>query len=67
MGNPMNADEELEQKARDMAHGLGISVYIRDGRIWQHGPGLEIIPDKSAKPTKHDIDIIDKGVPGDGD
>ncbi len=56
----MNANEELERKARDMAHGLGIPVYIRDGQIWQRGPGLEIIPDESAKPTKDDVNAADK-------
>ncbi len=56
----MNADEELERKARDMAHGLGIPVYIRNGRIWQRGPGIEIIPDESAKPTKDDVNLADK-------
>ena len=30
--------------ARNLAHGLGIPVYIRDGRIYQHGPGLAFLP-----------------------
>ena len=56
----MKVNEALERKARDMAHGLGISVYIRDGRIHQHGPGIEIIPDKTAKPTKDDVNAADE-------
>ena len=27
-----------------LAHGLGIPVYIRDGRIYQEGPGLAFLP-----------------------
>lgn len=53
----MTIEEALAQKARDMANGLGISVYIRDGRIWQHGPGIEIMPPKSAKPVPHEVDM----------
>jgi hypothetical protein len=36
--------EELAGAARTLAHGLGIPVYIRDGRIYQHGPGIEFLP-----------------------
>ena len=35
---------QLEGAARNLAHGLGIAVYIRDGRIYQHGPGVEFLP-----------------------
>jgi len=42
--------DELTGAARNLAHGLGISVYIRDGRIYQHGPGIEVLPPKSARP-----------------
>jgi hypothetical protein len=44
--------EELAGAARDLAHGLGIAVYIRDGRIYQHGPGIEFLPPKGACPTE---------------
>ncbi len=54
--------ETLEEKAREMAYGLGISVYIRDGRIWQHGPGQEIEPPPTAKPVPHSLDGL-KGEP----
>ena len=36
--------EELTGAARNLAHGLGIPVYIRDGRIYQQGPGLAFLP-----------------------
>jgi len=37
--------------ARNLAHALGITVYIRDGRIYQHGPGIEVLPPPGAHPT----------------
>ena len=43
--------DELTDAARNLAHALGITVYIRDGRIYQHGPGLEILPPPGACPT----------------
>ena len=43
--------DELAAAARNLAHGLGIAVYIRDGRIYQHGPGIEFLPPKDARPT----------------
>ena len=42
--------DELTGAARDLAHGLGIPVYIRDGRIYQHGPGIEVLPPKYDRP-----------------
>jgi hypothetical protein len=43
--------DELTGAARKLAHSLGIPVYIRDGRIYQHGPGLEFLPPTGASPT----------------
>jgi hypothetical protein len=43
--------DELTSAAHKLAHGLGIPVYIRDGRIHQHGPGREILPPAGACPT----------------
>ena len=43
--------EELTGAARNLAHGLGIPVYIRDGRIYQQGPGLAFLPPGDARPT----------------
>jgi hypothetical protein len=31
---------QLASAARNLAYGLGIPVYVRDGRIYQNGPGL---------------------------
>ena len=45
----MTADE-LTGAARNLAHGLGIPVYIRDGRIYQQGPGLEFLPPGGVHP-----------------
>jgi hypothetical protein len=44
--------DQLTGAARDLAHGLGIPVYIRDGRIYQDGPGTEFLPAKGAHPTQ---------------
>jgi hypothetical protein len=35
---------QLRDAARNLAYGLGIPVYIRDGRIYQDGPGLAFLP-----------------------
>ena len=43
--------DELAAAARNLAYGLGIAIYIRDGRIYQHGPGIEFLPPKDASPT----------------
>ena len=43
--------DELTGAARKLADGLGIPVYIRDGRVYQHGPGIEFLPSKGAGPT----------------
>ena len=42
---------KLSIAARNLAHGLGIPVYIRDGRIYQHGPGIEFLPPEGDRPT----------------
>jgi hypothetical protein len=39
---------QLDSAARNLAYGLGIPVYIRDGRIYQHGPGLTFLPPNGA-------------------
>jgi hypothetical protein len=35
---------QLANAARNLARGLGIPVYIRDGRIYQNGPGFAFLP-----------------------
>ncbi len=42
--------DELTSAARKLAYSLGIPVYIRDGRLYQAGPGLEFLPPKGALP-----------------
>jgi len=46
----MNSDQ-LTGAARNLAHGLGIPIYIRDGRIYQHGPGLMFLPPSATHPA----------------
>jgi len=36
--------DQLRGAARNLSYGLGIPVYIRDGRIYQNGPGLAFLP-----------------------
>jgi hypothetical protein len=43
--------DELTGAARNLAYALGIPLYIRDGQIYQHGPGLEFLPSLGACPT----------------
>ena len=43
--------DELTAAARKLAHGLGIPIYVRDSRMYQHGPGIEFLPPKNALPT----------------
>ena len=42
---------ELSEAARNLAHALGITLYIRDGRIYQDGPGIAVSPPPGARPT----------------
>jgi len=50
-GEAVITPDELAAAARKLAHSLGIPVYIRDGRIYQNGPGLEFLPPTGAGPT----------------
>jgi hypothetical protein len=43
--------DQLTGAARNLAHGLGIPVYIRDGRIYQQGPGVAFLPPSGAGST----------------
>jgi len=51
--------DQLTGAARNLAHGLGIPVYIRDGRIYQHGPGLEFLPPGGAYLTVADAPSLE--------
>ena len=48
------APDQLASAARNLAYGLGIPVYIRDGRIYENGPGLAFLPPKGTHPTVAD-------------
>jgi hypothetical protein len=50
-GKAAMTPDQLHDAARNLAHGLGIPVYIRDGRIYQDGPGLAFLPSNRAHPT----------------
>jgi hypothetical protein len=54
-GEVVTTPAELAAAACRLAHSLGIPVYIRDGRIYQNGPGLEFLPSTGAGPTMADI------------
>ena len=43
--------DQLTGAARNLAHGLGIPIYIRDGRIYQHGPGIVFLPPSVTQPS----------------
>jgi len=54
--------DQLRGAARNLAYGLGIPVYIRDGRIYQNGPGLAFLPPSgdpavAEVPLAHEPDI----------
>ena len=52
--------DQLTGAARNLAHGLGIPVYVRDGRIYQHGPGLEFLPPGGAYLTVADAPSLEE-------
>ena len=43
-GTAAMTPDQLRRAARNLAYGLGIPVYIRDGRIYQVGPGVAFLP-----------------------
>jgi len=43
-GRAAMTPDQLPGAARNLSYGLGIPVYIRDGRIYQNGPGLAFLP-----------------------
>ena len=50
-GKAMMTPDQLRGAARNLAHGLGIPVDIRDGRIYQQGPGIAFLPPNGASPA----------------
>ena len=57
----MMTPDELSDAARKLAHGLGIPVYIRDGRIYQNGPGVEFLPTSGARPIVAGAPSLEEG------
>jgi hypothetical protein len=45
---------QLAAAARNLAYGLGIPVYVRNGRIYQNGPGLAFLPPSATRQTVSD-------------
>jgi hypothetical protein len=58
-GEVVITPDELARAACKLAHSLGIPFYIRDGRIYQNGPGLEFLPSTGPLPTVPDISFDD--------
>ena len=54
----MMTPDQLRGAARNLAHGLGIPVYIRDGRIYQQGPGIAFLPPNGAGPVVEDTALV---------
>ncbi len=46
----MNSPNNIIEKAKELAYSLGMRLYIRDGVIYQHPPGKEIIPHPNHNP-----------------
>ena len=49
--------EQLCRAARNLAYGLGITVYIRDGKIYQFGPGLAFLPPNGDPPVAEEEEV----------
>jgi hypothetical protein len=52
--------DQLRGAARNLARGLGIPVYIRDGRIYQDGPGLAFLP-PNGDPEVAEVPLDQRG------
>ena len=50
-GTAAMTPDQLRRAARNLAYGLGIPVYIRDGRIYQVGPGVAFLPPNGDPPV----------------
>jgi len=53
--------DQLTGAARNLAHGLGIPVYIRDGRIYQQGPGIAFLPPSGNHPMVAEAPSLAEG------
>jgi CspA family cold shock protein len=52
--------DQLTDAACNLAHGLGIPVYTRDGRIHQQGPGVAFLPPSGARSTVADVPSLEE-------
>jgi hypothetical protein len=59
-GKAMMTPDQLRGAARNLAHGLGIPVYIRDGRIYQQGPGIAFLPPNGDGPAVEEAPLDQK-------
>jgi hypothetical protein len=44
-----------KNKAQEIVNGLGLRLYLRDGRLHQHPPGEEIVPQTKTETASHGI------------
>ena len=54
------APNQLASAARNLAYGLGIPVYVRNGRIYQNGPGLAFLP-PNGDPAVAEVPLDQRG------
>ena len=58
--------DQLHGAARNLSRGLGIPVYIRDGRIYQDGPGLAFLPPNGDPAVAAPLDQREEADSGNG-
>ena len=56
-GKTVMTPDQLRGATRNLAHGLGIPIYIRDGRIYQQGPGIALLPPDGAGPVVEEAPV----------
>jgi hypothetical protein len=56
------AEPVTRELAEGIVHALGIPLYLRNGRLWQQGPGELIQPRPTSVPQPHGA--IDKPITG---
>jgi hypothetical protein len=44
-----------KNKAQEIVNGLGLRLYHRDGHLYQHPPGEEIVPQTKTETGSHGI------------
>jgi hypothetical protein len=56
-GKAVMTPDQLRRAARNLAHGLGIPIYIRGGRIYQQGPGIAFLPPNGRRPAVEEVSL----------